>query len=196
MLNCKLTGEFSGVMTKIVISASPKKHQVILNASCFDTPLGPMLAIADERELYVLEFFERRGLQREIERLCLKNKCAIVSGKTDPITSIESELTAYFSGKLQIFKTPLHLMGTPFQKKVWTELMTIPYGETRSYLEQAKAIKKETAYRAVANANGANQLAIIIPCHRIINNNGNLGGYGGGIARKQWLLDHEKKNSA
>ncbi|MBX9586188.1 MAG: methylated-DNA--[protein]-cysteine S-methyltransferase [Gammaproteobacteria bacterium] len=196
MLDCKLTSEFADVMTKILIFSSPKKHQVILNVSCFDTPLGPMLAIADEKELYVLEFFERRGLQREIERLCLKNKCAIVSGKTDPITSIESELTSYFSGKLQIFKTPLRLMGTPFQKKVWTELMTIPYGETRSYLEQAKAIKKETAYRAVANANGANQLAIIIPCHRIINNNGNLGGYGGGIARKQWLLEHEKKNSA
>lgn len=195
MLDCKLTSEFADVMKKILISASPKQHQVILNVSCFDTPIGPMLAIADEKELYVLEFFERRGLEREIERLRLKNKCSIVSGKTGPITSIETEIKSYFSGKLQIFKTPIHLMGTPFQKQVWHELTTIPYGETRSYLEQAKAIKKETAYRAVANANGANQLAIIIPCHRIINNNGNLGGYGGGIARKQWLLDHEKKNS-
>ncbi len=101
---------------------------------------------------------------------------------------------AYFKGKLREFNTPIHLMGTSFQAQVWNQLLKIPYGETRSYLEQAKAIKKETAYRAVANANGANQLAIIIPCHRIINNNGKLGGYGGGTEKKKWLLEHEKKS--
>jgi O-6-methylguanine DNA methyltransferase len=83
--------------------------------------------------------------------------------------------------------------GSPFQKLVWNELLNIPYGETRSYLEEANAIGKPTSYRAVANANGANKLAIIIPCHRIINNNGEIGGYGGGIARKKWLLEHETR---
>lgn len=76
----------------------------------------------------------------------------------------------------------------------WQALTLIPYGETRSYAQQAQSLGKPTAYRAVANANGANSLSIIIPCHRIINSSGNLGGYGGGIARKQWLLEHERKN--
>ena len=86
-------------------------------------------------------------------------------------------------------------MGSPFQKIVWEELMRITFGETRSYGDQAAAMGKPTAYRAVANANGANQLAIIIPCHRIINTNGELGGYGGGISRKKWLINHEKQKA-
>ena len=86
----------------------------------------------------------------------------------------------------------MFLLGSPFQKQVWEELKKIPSGETRAYLAIAKAVGRPTACRAVANANGANQLAIIIPCHRVINTNGELGGYGGGIARKQWLLDLEK----
>lgn len=86
-------------------------------------------------------------------------------------------------------------MGSPFQKLVWEELISIPYGQTRTYAEQAAAIGKYKAYRAVANANGANQIAIVIPCHRIINSNGDIGGYGGGITRKQWLINHEKQRS-
>ena len=169
------------------------RHAPLLKASWLDSPLGPMLAIADESALYLLEFVERRGLEREIERLRLKMHAAILPGKTNPILSIEEELHAYFAGQLKSFKTPLHLLGSPFQRQVWEALLTIPYGETRSYAEQAVAMGKPTACRAVANGNGANQLAIVIPCHRIINSNGALGGYGGGIARKQWLLDHEKK---
>ncbi len=142
-----------------------------------------MLAIADEEALYLLEFVERRGLEREIERLRNKLKAAIVPGDVRPIHTIRDELKAYFNGTLKEFKTPIRLLGSPFQKRVWEELMRIPYGQTRSYAEQAKAMGQATAYRAVANANGANQLAIIIPCHRIINTNGELGGYGGGIKR-------------
>lgn len=171
---------------------SSEKRTGTLKASTFDTPLGSMLAIADEKALFILEFFERKGLEREIDRLQDKYHYQITSGKTAPIKSIESEMKSYFSGKLREFKTPIHLLGTTFQHKVWNELLKIPYGEKRSYLQQAKAIKKETACRAVANANGANQLAIIIPCHRIINANGKLGGYGGGVERKKWLLEHEK----
>ncbi len=186
---------FRDAFSKIMGTAPTKfgKHQIVLKSSWLDTPLGPMLAIADEKALYLLEFVERRGLEKEIERLRTKEKAIIIPGCTDPIVSVESELKAYFAGKLKIFKTPLHLIGSPFQKCVWNELTKIPYGQTKSYADQAAAIGKPSAYRAVANANGANQIAIIIPCHRIINTNGNLGGYGGGITRKQWLLNHEKQ---
>lgn len=179
-----------------IMGAPPTKFEqqrTILKSSWIDTKLGAMLAISDETGLYLLEFVDRRGLESEVERLRLRTKAAIIPGATDPIKSITLELESYFDGTLTEFKTPLHLLGSPFQKLVWEELMNIPYGTTRSYMAQAEAIGKNKAYRAVANANGANQLAIIIPCHRIINSNGDLGGYGGGITRKQWLIDHEKQ---
>lgn len=164
----------------------------ILKATWLDTQLGPMVAIADEKELYLLEFVDRRGLEREVERLRIRLKAAIIPGQTAPIQSIERELTQFFDGSLTDFKTPLHLMGSPFQRSVWEQLRQIPPGETRSYADIALALGKPTAYRAVAQANGANRLAIVIPCHRVINSDGGLGGYGGGVARKEWLLNHEK----
>jgi len=184
---------FRDAFSKIMGTAPTKigKDPTILKSSWLDTPLGPMLAIADEQALYLLEFVERRGLEKEIERL--RSKAIILPGSTDSITLVESELQAYFAGNLKAFKTPLHLIGSPFQKSVWDELIKIPYGQTRSYADQAAAIGKPSAFRAVANANGANQIAILVPCHRIINSDGKLGGYGGGISRKKWLLDHEKQ---
>ena len=155
--------------------------------------LGPMIAIADEKALYLLEFVDRRGLEREVERLRAKTKSAIIPGHTQPIGSIENELKKYFEGILIEFKTPLFFLGSPFQKRVWEELKKIPSGETRSYSEIASGIGQPTAFRAVANANGANQFAIIIPCHRVINTSGELGGYGGGLTRKKWLIKHEKE---
>lgn len=165
----------------------------ILKASYVDTVLGSMLAIADERALFLLEFVTRKGLEKEIKQLCNKTQSLIIPGRTSPIDSIENELQAYFSGQLTAFKTAIHLPGTPFQKRVWQELMRIPYGETRSYSKQAESLGKPTAFRTVANANAANQLAIIIPCHRIVHLNGTLGGYAGGVDRKKWLIAHEKR---
>lgn len=187
---------FRDAFSKIMGTAPSKlgEDKIVLKASWLDTPLGPMLAIADEKALYLLEFVERRGLEREIERLRAK-KAIIIPGCTEPITLVESELQAYFAGKLKTFTTPLYLIGNPFQKSVWNELIKIPYGQTKSYADQAAAIGKPSAFRAVANANGANQIAILIPCHRIINSDGRLGGYGGGIARKKWLLNHEQQMS-
>lgn len=178
------------------MGAAPSKqgHHHLLKASWLDTPLGPMIAIGDEQALYLLEFVNRRGLEREVERLRQRTKSAIIPGDTSSIHSIKIELQAYFTGKLKKFKTPLFLLGSPFQKQVWKALTNIPYGKTSSYLEIAKAVKRPTAYRAVAQANGANQIAIVIPCHRVINTNGDLGGYGGGLTRKQWLLKHEKND--
>ena len=175
-----------------LISKKAKKLNLILKTAWLDTPLGPMVAIADDKVLYLLEFRDGRGVEREIEKLRVKTNAVIIPGKTEIIDLIQHELNEYFKGKLQIFKTPLYLLGSLFQQQVWKALQKIPYGHTRSYADQAKMIKKPSACRAVANANGANQLAIVIPCHRIINSNGELGGYGGGLARKKWLLEHEK----
>lgn len=180
------------------IMGSPQKkggHVKLLPSKWIDTPLGPMLAIGDDHALYLLEFVTRRGLEKEIERLRSKENAAIVPGNSKTMIFIEKELQQYFSGKLKEFKTPIKLLGSDFQKSVWKELMNIPYGTTRSYKEMARFLKHEQATRAAANANGANQLAIIIPCHRVINTNGDVGGYGGGIPRKKWLLEHEKKHA-
>lgn len=172
-----------------------KMNQSMLKSSSFETPLGPMIAIADEQALYVLDFIDRPSLNHTIEQLKIKTKSAIIPGDTTQTHSIKQELAQYFAGTLKTFNTPLHLLGSPFQQQVWHTLITFPYGQTCSYAQEAITIGKPSAFRAVANANGTNQLAIIIPCHRIINSNGKLGGYGGGLTRKQWLLDHEKKNA-
>ncbi len=164
----------------------------LLTTSQIDTPLGTLLAIGDDVALYLLEFVEKKALEREIERLQQKMKSSLIPGKTKPIKQIESELEQYFSGKLSDFKTPLVPIGSPFQKRVWEELQKIPFGETRSYAEMAQAIGKPTAFRAAASANGANQFVIVIPCHRVINSNGALGGYSCGLHRKEWLLKHER----
>lgn len=164
----------------------------ILMASWIDTILGPMIAIADEQALYLLEFVDRRGLKQKVEQLRKKTKSVIILGHTKPINLMESELKKYFQGTLKIFKTPLFFLGSLFQKQVWEELQKIPLGETRSYSDIAVTIEHPSAFRAVAQANGANPLAIIVPCHRVINANGNIGGYSGGLNRKKWLLTHEK----
>jgi O-6-methylguanine DNA methyltransferase len=164
-----------------------------LKISRLDTKLGAMVAISDEDHLYFLEFADKPNLEHEIEQLKLKIGAVIVRGHSKPITLIESELKRYFEGTLTEFKTPFRLLGSPFQQLVWQKLSKIPYGQTRSYLEQAKLIGKPTAYRAVGNANSSNRLAVIIPCHRVINSNGDLGGYSGGYARKKWLIEHERR---
>lgn len=183
---------FRDAFTKTLGSAPIRSDGKVLFASWLDTVLGPMLIIADDEMLYLLEFVDRRGLEREVERLRQRLKMGIIPGRTKITEQIEQELADYFQGKSCIFKTPYYLLGSPFEKTVWQALLAIPNGETRSYLEVAKTIGNKNAFRAVANANGKNQLAILVPCHRVINTNGELGGYGGGISRKQWLLEHEK----
>ena len=164
-----------------------------LKASWLDTRLGPMLAVVDEQALHLLEFVDRRGLEREIERLRARRKQAIVPGETAITVQIAAELAQYFAGERTAFETPLALLGSAFQQRVWAALQAIPIGETRSYADVAAAVGNPAAVRAVAQANGANQLAIVIPCHRVINADGELGGYGGGLSRKQWLLAHERQ---
>lgn len=185
---------FSEIMGAVPPILSPHPHT--LKAAWLETKLGPMVAISDAQGLYLLEFEGKHALEREVARLKLKTRASIIlPGMADPIASIALELEAYFKGTLTEFKTPLHFWGTPFQNLVWQELKRTPYGQTRSYKAQAEAIGKHTAYRAVANANGANPLALVIPCHRIIYSNGGFAGYSAGIGRKQWLIDHEKHHA-
>lgn len=149
------------------------------------TPLGEMIAISDEEHLYLLAFIDQKGLLNKIK------KFSPIIGMTEPIDLIKNELKEYFLKNLLSFKTPYKTLGTTFQKKAWQQLSLIKYGKTLSYAEQAKLINKPKAFRAVANANSQNPLAIIIPCHRVILKNGGLSGYAAGVDKKEWLLRHE-----
>jgi len=155
------------------------------------TPLGPMLAGATENGICLLEFVDRRMIETQIKRLKNLFKAEFVPGSNKYFDVLNTQIQDYFLGKRKNFDIPLILKGTSFQEKVWKELQTIPYGVTRSYQEQADHIGNIQAVRAVAKANGDNRIAIIIPCHRVIGKNGKLTGYGGGLWRKQYLLDHE-----
>ena len=157
-----------------------------------DSPLGPIIVICDDAALYLLEFTNRKNIKRQFDRLSKTHKRAILPGRTRITEQIASELDAYFAGELRDFKTPLAPTGTEFQKSVWDALRRIPYGETRSYAELAKMIGNEKAVRAVAGSNASNGLALIVPCHRVINKCGNLGGYAGGLDKKEWLLALER----
>lgn len=172
-----------------LVSAEERKT---LFVSSVETPLGVMIALSDENFLYLLEFADRKHLATRIIKLRDALHGLIDYNEPAPIILIKAELTLYFSGKLKSFKTPIKMIGTEFQQQAWSVLQQVPYAETLSYKAQACAIGKETAYRAVAHANSCNHLAIIIPCHRIINSNGTLGGYAGNLLRKKWLLEHEK----
>ncbi len=108
-----------------------------------------------------------------------------------PFRQVCAQLTAYFDGELESFDVAMALAGTPFQKRVWHELCAIPYGRAISYAELARRIGQPGSSRAVGGANGRNPIAVIVPCHRVIGADGGLGGYGGGLDRKRWLLEHE-----
>jgi AraC family transcriptional regulator of adaptative response/methylated-DNA-[protein]-cysteine methyltransferase len=171
---------------------SKKLHQ--LTATRIATPLGPMLTIATEEGICLLEFTDRRMLETEMKQLQTIYKTSILPGKSKYFELVEKQIAEFFDGTRKYFELPLVTPGTPFQQSVWKVLQEIPYGTTRSYKQQAIAIGNPHAVRAVAKANGYNRLCIIIPCHRVIGDDGHLTGYGGGIWRKKWLLDHEAKH--
>lgn len=162
-----------------------------LSCAWVDTPVGPLLAVADDEQLLMLEFAGKRRVETDLRRL--GRTSTLTAADNSVISNVRAELAAYFSGELREFRTPFLLSGTDFQKDVWRELSRIPYGETISYLELAKRVGRPTAFRAVAQANGANRLPVIIPCHRVINADGRIGGYGGGVQRKELLLELEQR---
>jgi AraC family transcriptional regulator of adaptative response/methylated-DNA-[protein]-cysteine methyltransferase len=179
-----------------VFGAAPSKAKDVacLLAKWFETPLGPMLALANDDGLYLLEFVDRRGLENGIVALRRRLGYHVVPGEHAHLDRIETELGAYFSGRSLAFTTPLQLAGSSFQRVVWTTLLSIAPGTTRAYADVALTIGKPSAVRAVGRANGDNRLAIVVPCHRVIGADGALTGYGGGLWRKAWLLQHERQH--
>jgi AraC family transcriptional regulator of adaptative response/methylated-DNA-[protein]-cysteine methyltransferase len=161
----------------------------------FESPLGPLIAGATADGICLLEFTERRMLEAQFETLRKRFQCAVVPGTNEHLRLLKKELTSYFAGTLQQFSVPLIYPGSAFQKRVWDELRRIPYGQTCSYEELARRAGSPGAQRAVGRANGLNRIAIVIPCHRVVNKDGKLGGYGGGLWRKQFLLDLEERNA-
>ena len=149
-----------------------------------------MLAIRTEKGLCLLEFLDGKTTEKQLKELGDIEE--IIEAEDDILlNNLEQELKLYFEGNLKEFKTPIDFIGTDFQKKVWEELVKIPFGETRSYKAQSIAVGDILAIRAVANANGKNKISILVPCHRVIGSDGSLTGFAGGKHRKQFLLELE-----
>lgn len=174
-----------------ILTQSDTDYLNQLSVSEITTPLGKMIAIFSDNGLCLLEFADRKALETELLLLQKTVKANFICTKTDRGEQLQSEIDSYFQGNLTAFKTNLDLIGTPFQQQVWEGLLTIPYGQTRSYKQQSELLGKPKAIRAVAAANGHNKISILIPCHRVIGSDGSLVGYGGGIERKKALLQLE-----
>ncbi|MFO0935614.1 MAG: methylated-DNA--[protein]-cysteine S-methyltransferase [Gemmataceae bacterium] len=158
-----------------------------------ESPLGPLVAGATEQGICLLEFTDRRMIEAQFQTVRTRMGLPLAPGSNAHLKQLQKELADYFEGQRQSFTVPLVYPGTDFQRRIWNQLLTIPYGETRSYQEIAGQVGDAKAVRAVGRANGLNRIAIVIPCHRVVNKNGELGGYGGGLRRKQYLLDLERK---
>lgn len=186
---------FRDAFTKIFgETPTAAKRQGGLFAERIETPLGSMLAIADDAGLRLLEFVDRRALERELTILRSRLQTNVVPGEHRYLGQVRKQLGDYFSGKNLEFTVPLAPVGSPFQLRDWQMLQTIPLGETRSYSWMAEQMGDKEMRRAVGRANGENMLCIIIPCHRVIRADGTLCGYGGGLWRKKWLLEHERNS--
>lgn len=174
------------------------------------TPLGQMLAVACDQGLCLLEFCDQKHLARELAQVQAHQGQGVPKAAIASITAItamaaqqhpvlaqtETQLGQYFARQRRSFDLPLQCIGTPFQRAAWQALLHIPYGQTRSYAAQAQALGKPSATRAVAAANGANKISIVVPCHRVIGSDGSLTGFGGGLARKLALLTLESGHDA
>ncbi len=170
------------------------KSGQVITITRLTTPLGPMLTGATDKGICLLEFTDRKMLETELKQLQKLLASPLLPGQHRHFDQLHQELQEYFEGRRQLFTVPLDAPGTLFQQSVWKELTSIPYGTTRSYKQQAMHLNNPSAVRAVANANGLNRISLLIPCHRVIGSDGSLTGYGGGIWRKQWLLDHEERH--
>lgn len=167
----------------------------MIKTTKIETPLGEMVAGAIDEGVCLLEFTDRRMLPTEYKDLTRQLMTTVEDGENKHLKILRKQLKEYFDGRRKEFSVPLVTPGSEFQQAVWKELQNIQFGSTRSYQEQAIALNRPDSVRAIANANGMNRISIVIPCHRVIGSNGRLTGYGGGLKRKRWLLDHEKKYS-
>ena len=174
---------------------SEAKQKTVINILRFSTPLGPMFACATQDGVCLLEFTNRRMLEAEFNDLKRKMNAVILPGTNEHLAMVEREMKEYFKGQRKQFTVSLDTPGTEFQRSVWQALQKVPYGKVRSYKQLGIEMNRPEAVRAIAAANGYNRVAIIIPCHRINGENGDLTGYGGGLARKRWLIDFENANA-
>jgi AraC family transcriptional regulator of adaptative response/methylated-DNA-[protein]-cysteine methyltransferase len=163
--------------------------------TAIDTPLGPVMVGATDEGLCLLEFTDRRMLEAQIVRLGKLLRQPLVPGDHPHLAHTRRELEQYFAGTLSEFTVPLVFRGTPFEERCWRRLVQIPYGQTLSYAQLAEAVDSPGGQRAVGRANGMNRVSILIPCHRVVNSDGKLGGYGGGLWRKHWLLAMERNGA-
>ncbi len=172
-------------------SASQSKYEHVINVVRFSSPIGSMIACATDHGICFLGFVGQKHIEKHFQNLQKEMKAIILPGENTHLLQVQKELSEYYAGKRKSFDVALDIWGTDFRKQVWKALMDIPYGKTASYKEQAIAIHKLKAIRAVASANGANKISIIIPCHRVIGSDGSLTGYAGGVEKKRWLLEME-----
>ena len=186
-----LSGFNDGYQTIFGTAPTKTNGKMVINIIRFTTPLGPMYGGATDQGVCLVEFTDRRMLETEFKDLRRRLNAVILPGSNIHLEQLQEELSEYFEGKRTSFNVTLHTPGTEFQQKVWEVLKQIPYGKTFSYKQQAEKLHQPEAVRAVASANGMNRVSIIIPCHRVIGSDGSLTGYGGGLARKRWLLEHE-----
>jgi AraC family transcriptional regulator of adaptative response/methylated-DNA-[protein]-cysteine methyltransferase len=167
-------------------------HLTCLVAEELPSPLRPMLAVASEHGICIIEFLDRRAIATELRELRRRFRIPIVPGANEHLDRLRTELGEYFGGTRRRFEVSLDLGGTAFQRRVWSRLREIPFGDTVSYSQIAKQVGRREAVRAVGQANGHNPAAIVVPCHRVVRTDGSLCGYGGGLWRKRWLLQHER----
>ncbi len=186
-----------GYTFKKIMGSSPDNidQQEVILMERFTTPLGPMYVCATESGVCLLEFVDRRMLETEFKDLQRILKAKIISGSNEHMKNMIQQVTEYFEGTRKEFTVPLVTPGSAFQEKVWESLLSIPYGSTSSYQDQAIKMDKPKAIRAIASANGMNRIAVVVPCHRVIGKDGALRGYAGGLERKRWLLNHERSNT-
>ncbi|EFK35305.1 Methylated-DNA--protein-cysteine methyltransferase, constitutive [Chryseobacterium gleum] len=164
----------------------------IISQKNISTPLGEMIACAVDQGICLLEFTDRKNMDKQLKALSKALKAEVIEKEHSHFVQLEKELKEYFEGRRSHFEVPLFTTGTAFQEKVWQLLREIPMGEIRTYKQQSELLGNPRAIRAVGTANGINKIAILIPCHRVIGSNGELVGYAGGIWRKQKLLELEK----
>lgn len=162
-----------------------------VRVSLEETPLGPMIYGATDDAVCLVEFASRRMLEKQIDVVRRRFDAAVVPGTNDVLDALRTQMTEYFAGTRTSFDLSLDAPGSPFQESVWRELRAIPFGDTLSYEALAARAGVPGAVRAVGTANGANRIAIVIPCHRVVRKSGETGGYGGGRWRKVALLDLE-----
>lgn len=166
----------------------------LILTTTFSTPIGEMFAAASKKGIITLSFFTPFNIEAKIQTLRNTLEADVVPGNCEIFDMLKIQLIEYFKKERTTFEIPLQLIGSPFQVKCWKELLKIPYGKTISYKEQAINIENEKASRAVENANLQNMIAILVPCHRVISSNEDLGEYNSGVEKKEFLLKLEKND--